>query len=293
MNKFKKHINIISQLGKFKITFFVAISSSVGYILFKESIDLLMILPIIGIFLLASGSSGFNHLQERRFDLLMDRTKGRPIPSGEITEIYAYSISILFSLLGIFLLYYFGNFISAVLGLTALIWYNLIYTPLKMKSAFAVVPGSVIGALPPVIGWTSAGGEMTDPKILSFALFFFIWQIPHFWLLLLMYNKDYEKAGFPTLTRLFNNMQLSRITYVWISGLVASCFLLPLFGVVNNHFAIIGLFIMGIWLLWKSKSIMTDYFERIAIRNAFMNINLFVLAVVFIISIEKLFLTEL
>lgn len=162
-----------------------------------------------------------------------------------------------------------------------------------MKSALAVVPGSVIGALPPVIGWTSAGGEVTDPKILSFALFFFIWQIPHFWLLLLMYNKDYEKAGFPTLTKIFNNVQLSRITYVWISGLVASCLLLPLFGVVNNYIAILGLFISGIWLLWKSKSILSEYFERIAIRNAFMNINLFVLAVVFIISIEKLFLTEL
>jgi protoheme IX farnesyltransferase len=288
-----KHINIISQLGKFKITFFVAISSSVGYILYKESIDILMILPVLGIFLLASGSSGFNHLQERKYDLLMDRTKGRPIPSGEITETYAYSFAILFSLIGMSLLYFYGNLISAILGLTALIWYNLVYTPLKMKSALAVVPGSVIGALPPVIGWTSAGGEVTDPKILSFALFFFIWQIPHFWLLLLMYNKDYEKAGFPTLTKIFNNVQLSRITYVWISGLVASCLLLPLFGVVNNYIAILGLFISGIWLLWKSKSILSEYFERIAIRNAFMNINLFVLAVVFIISIEKLFLTEL
>ncbi len=293
MVNINKHINIISQLGKFKITFFVAISSSVGYILYKESIDILMILPVLGIFLLASGSSGFNHLQERKYDLLMDRTKGRPIPSGEITETYAYSFAILFSLIGMSLLYFYGNLISAILGLTALIWYNLVYTPLKMKSALAVVPGSVIGALPPVIGWTSAGGEVTDPKILSFALFFFIWQIPHFWLLLLMYNKDYEKAGFPTLTKIFNNVQLSRITYVWISGLVASCLLLPLFGVVNNYIAILGLFISGIWLLWKSKSILSEYFERIAIRNAFMNINLFVLAVVFIISIEKLFLTEL
>lgn len=108
MVNINKHINIISQLGKFKITFFVAISSSVGYILYKESIDILMILPVLGIFLLASGSSGFNHLQERKYDLLMDRTKGRPIPSGEITETYAYSFAILFSLIGMSLYIFMG-----------------------------------------------------------------------------------------------------------------------------------------------------------------------------------------
>ena len=75
--------------------------------------------------------------------------------------------------------FYFAHFYCA------LIWYNGIYTPLKRKTAFAVVPGSVIGAIPPMVGYVAAGGSALDPQILAFAFFMFMWQIPHFWLLIM------------------------------------------------------------------------------------------------------------
>lgn len=197
----KKHINIILELGKVNITSFVAISSSLGFIVYSGNFSLKIILPTIGVFLLACGSSAFNHFQERETDAKMERTRSRPIPSGLITPFYAFITASILSLGGLALLYFSSNLSSMLLGIVALIWYNIIYTPLKKVNALAVVPGSIIGALPPMIGYAAAGGNPFDAQILVVALFFFIWQIPHFWLLLLIHNKDYEKAGFPTLTK--------------------------------------------------------------------------------------------
>ena len=285
----EKHIGIILELGKVKITFFVAISTSVGYILNSGKFEWRMLFVAIGVFLLACGSSALNHYQERDFDTQMERTKGRPIPSGRVTSFYAIVVSSFLVIFGSAVIYFSSNFTALILGLIALIWYNVIYTPLKRRYAFAVVPGSVIGALPPMIGWTASGGNVFDMKILSLALFFFIWQIPHFWLLLLLHAKDYEKAGFPTLTKIFNDLQIGRITFIWIAALVTSCLLIPLFNISLSFYAIVILFLLGVWLMWKTKGILSNYLERIIFRKAFLSINLYVLAVVLIISIDKIF----
>ena len=289
----KEHIGIILELGKVKITFFVAVSTSVGYILYSGKFEWTMLLVVIGVFLLACGSSSINHYQERFLDAQMERTKGRPIPSGRIKPLYAFVVAFILSVSGLATIYFSSNVNAALLGIVALIWYNIIYTPLKKRFALAVVPGSVIGALPPMIGWAASGGDVFDMKILSLALFFFIWQIPHFWLLLLLHSKDYEKAGFPTLTKIFNNLQLGRITFVWIAALVTSCLLIPFFNVSSSFYALAALFLMGIWLMWETRGILSNYLERIIFRKAFLSINLYVLAVVLIISIDKLFLKEL
>ena len=288
----KKHIGIILELGKVKITFFVAVSTSVGYILNSGKFEWTMLAVVIGVFLLACGSSAINHYQERFLDAQMERTKGRPIPSGRIKPLYAFVAAFILATGGLAIIYFFSNVNAALLGIAALIWYNIIYTPLKKRFALAVVPGSVIGALPPMIGWAASGGDVFDMKILSLALFFFIWQIPHFWLLLLLHSRDYEKAGFPTLTKIFNNLQLGRITFVWIAALVTSCLLIPFFNVSSSFYALVILFLLGVWLMWKTRGILSDYLERIIFRNAFLSINLYVLAVVLVISIDKLFLKE-
>ena len=292
MNTIKKYLDIFLELGKVRITFFVAISTSVGFLLYSGNINVGMILPTLGVFLLACGSSALNHYQEKDKDALMDRTKGRPIPSGRISPngalVYAFVLIVISSLI----IFYSANLTALVLGWINLIWYNIIYTPLKRINSLAVIPGSIIGALPPVIGWTAAGGYLYDPKILAVALFFFIWQIPHFWLLLMIYGKDYEKAGFPTLTKIFNNRQLSRITFIWIAALATSCLLIPLFDVSRNIITTILIIAFGFILVWKSKNILTNYIEKIIFRQAFLQINLYVLAIVLILSLDKLLLKE-
>jgi protoheme IX farnesyltransferase len=170
------------------------------------------------------------------------------------------------------------------------LWYNGIYTPLKKKNALAIIPGSMVGALPPLAGWVAAGGSIFDPQILILGFFFFIWQIPHFWLLLLIFGKDYEQAGFPTLTQIFSMDQLSRITFVWITATIASGMLIPLFGVIKNYFIYSGMLISGIWLLWKALKLLKPEKENIWFKFAFKEINIFAVIIVVLLSIEKLFI---
>lgn len=292
MKAFKKYFDILFELGKVRITFFVAVTTSVGFILYSGNITEKIILPTLGVFLLACGSSALNHFQEKDKDALMDRTKGRPIPSGRITPngvlVYAFILIVFSSLI----IYYSANTTALILGWINLFWYNVIYTPLKRINSLAVIPGSIIGALPPVIGWSAAGGSISDPKILAVALFFFIWQIPHFWLLLMIYGKDYEKAGFPTLTKIFNNRQLSRITFTWIAALATSCLLIPFFDVSRNILSIVLIIALGFILVWSTRNILTNYIEKLIFRKAFLHINLYVLAIVLILSLEKLLLIE-
>jgi heme o synthase len=196
-------LKTLSELAKVKITFAVALTTITGYLLAKGEFDEGMILPAVGIFLLACGSSAINHYQEREQDAKMERTKDRPIPSGRISPAGALLFAFILSAAGSWLLYTGSGMLAMQLGLLALIWYNVIYTPLKKKSAFAVVPGAVIGAIPPLVGWVAGGGSLADPRAMFMAFFFFIWQVPHFWLLMLKYGEEYTKAGFPSITRIY------------------------------------------------------------------------------------------
>jgi protoheme IX farnesyltransferase len=275
------------ELGKVRITFFVAISGSVGYILAANGFDLEMLLPVLGIFILSVGSAAFNHYQEIDTDSLMDRTKNRPLPAKKISKDKALLFSVGMSISGLLILMVSSNSITLALGVLALIWYNIIYTPLKKRTPLAIMPGALVGALPPAIGWTAAGGSIMDPQLWIVALFFFIWQIPHFWFLLLIFDDDYQKAGFPTLTETFSDAQLTRISYVWVVGLAAICMLIPLFGVTNNLLTNIVLFIAGILMVYRTGMYIRKYTEARSIKLAFLNVNIYVLIVVFLLSVDQ------
>ena len=107
--------------------------------------------------------------------------------------------------------------------------YNGLYTWLKRRTSFAVLPGGLVGAIPPLIGWSSAGGSLLHPSILFVAVLMFLWQMPHFWILIIRYGKEYEEAGFSTLKRYLNDIQIKRLIFLWMT--ISSLFLLtaPLF----------------------------------------------------------------
>jgi protoheme IX farnesyltransferase len=286
----KEKIKIFFELAKVKITSFVTVTTAFGYIAASGKIDL-MILPVLfGVLLLAFGSAALNHYQEKDFDSKMNRTKDRPIPSGRISPNTVLKISLILILLGSLILILWTNLLALGLGLLNLIWYNFIYTLLKRKTPFAIVPGSLVGAIPPAIGWAAAGGSLLDPQIIIIAFFFFIWQIPHFWLLLLVMDKDYQQAGFPTLTQIFNHEQLSRITFIWIISTAVTGLMIPLFGMVNELWINLGLFVSGALLTWKAFGLLVETNDFSAFRLNFKYINYFALSVVFLISIDKLFL---
>lgn len=288
MNTVFDAIKILLELTKIKITSFVTVTTFLGYILFTQKLNIDLISVLIGVLLLSSGSAIFNHFQERNYDALMKRTMNRPIPSGKVNSKIAFLLGVLFSLGGLVILFFGFNLTSALLGLLALFWYNILYTPMKRIFALAVVPGSLIGSIPPMIGWTAAGGSPFDSQILMIAFFLFIWQIPHFWLLMLFFDEDYKAAGYPTLTKYFSKEQIFRLTFIWMIALAVASLVMPLFNLVNHSLMNYGLLLTAIWLIWNSTKLIRKNQERLILISGFRTINTFVLLVVFQLSIDKL-----
>jgi protoheme IX farnesyltransferase len=190
--------------------------------------------------------------------------------------------------LGTWLIYTGSNFLAAQLGVLALIWYNFIYTPLKRKTAFAVIPGSIIGALPPMVGWTAAGGSIADPQLLILGFFFFIWQVPHFWLLMLKYGKEYENAGYPSITAMISPEQIKRATFMWTSATAVSAIMIAVSGLVSTIFFKVVVLIAAIWLIVVFSKLLRLKTIEFNPFFYFMRINYFVLIMIIALSIDPL-----
>lgn len=214
-------------LLKLCITVASTVTTAVGYVMARGQFDLHMVPVMFGILLQACGAAALNQVQDAKLDALMERTANRPIPSGRISRTGAAVYAVALLLAGSALLWLSGP-VPALLGLSAAVVYNGVYTPMKRVSPFVVLPGSLIGALPPVVGWSAAGGYLSDPTIHLVAFFFFIWQIPHFWLLLLFYSRDYVAGGLPSLFDRFDRRQIVKFTFLWIAAVCVAALLLPM-----------------------------------------------------------------
>jgi protoheme IX farnesyltransferase len=285
----KESVQILIELNKVKITFAVTLTTIAGYVLAKNTFDSGLILPVLGIFILACGSAALNHFQDRDKDLLMKRTSNRPIPSGKISPGMVLIIAIIEIALGTYIIYLGSNFLAAQLGLLALIWYNGIYTPLKRKTAFAVVPGSIIGAIPPMVGWVAGGGQLSDPRLLVLAFFFFIWQVPHFWLLMLKYGKEYEDAGYPSITSMISKQQIKNATFMWTAATAVTALMIPVSGLISTVFFKITIVLAAIWLVAVFARLLSPKKEDFNPFFYFMRINYFVLIMIIALSIDPLF----
>jgi protoheme IX farnesyltransferase len=284
-----KEIKIFLDLIKIKISFLAALSTSAGFILANQGLSREMILPVLGVFFLASGSCALNQYQEREDDQRMERTRHRPIPSKKLLPSIALRISLGLLFIGSIILFWRANGSALGLGLFAVFWYNGVYTPLKRKSAFAAIPGALIGAIPPLIGWVSGKGFFSlDPQILAISFFFFIWQVPHFWLLLLRFGRDYEKAGLLSLSKTFTPAQLSRITFVWIFATAATCMMIPLFGIVESHFIHGSLFLIAFWLVCNSLKLLTTQRYPFSSESTFKTINSYAVVVMILLTLDHL-----
>ncbi len=194
-------IRSIGELIKFKLSLTVLFSAFVGYYLgnggvFPSTTELVFFL--LGGFLITGAANSANQILERDLDALMDRTASRPIPSGKLTVFQAMILSSLQAVLGASFLVAFVNVGSALLSLLSMLLYAFAYTPLKRYSPIAVLVGAVPGALPPLIGWVAATGQIALPGLILFSIQF-LWQFPHFWSIAWIMNDDYKKAGFQLL----------------------------------------------------------------------------------------------
>ncbi len=279
-------IKIFLELSKVRITIAVALTTMTGFLLANGHFDTNMILPTLGIFVLACGSSAINHYQEKDKDALMERTRNRPIPSGRISANGALLFAFVLTFAGSYMLYESSGMLAMQLGLLALIWYNAIYTPLKRITAFAVIPGAVIGAIPPLVGWVAGGGSLLDARALIMAFFFFIWQVPHFWLLMLKYGKEYEKAGYPSITSLYSERQIKNVTFIWVFATAVSALMIPLFYFTQSWIILIGFLVSSIWVVVVFSRLLLKREEVFNPMFYFMRINYFVLAIIVMLSLE-------
>jgi protoheme IX farnesyltransferase len=246
----KEAARIALCLCKVRISLFSSLSAAMGFFLVADPAWEMFPALFAGVFLLACGACALNQYQERDVDARMPRTAKRPIPSGKIPPGRALGVALLLILTGEGLLLLVGNAVVPTLGMAAVLWYNVLYTGLKKKSAFAAVPGALIGAIPPAMGWTAGGGRLADPSLAALAFFFFMWQVPHFWLHVLSYGSDDRAAGLPSLSDVFHNAQLERLTCQWVSATAVSALLLGLCGLLQSPPAKILLFAVSLWLVF-------------------------------------------
>jgi protoheme IX farnesyltransferase len=278
-------LRAILELGKIRISVLATLTCAAGYVLAADPLTASILVPCAGIFLLACGASAINQIQERRLDALMDRTRNRPLPSGRISVAAASIAAAALSLSGAAILWSMG-WIALGLGLLALVWYNLVYTPLKKVTAFAVVPGGLVGAIPPVVGWAAAGGNPLAPPILVLALFLFVWQVPHFWLIVLYLGRDYEKAGLPSMHSVFAPEQLARVTFAWIVATGGICLAMPAFGVAQGLAVRIALAACTVWMIGSAFGLARG--RAVSYRGAFRNINIYALLVLVGLAVDRL-----
>jgi protoheme IX farnesyltransferase len=284
----KSKLKIILELSKVRITIAVAFTTLTAYIIGAQKFDIEALWVTIGLFIVACGAAILNQYQESDLDKQMSRTKNRPIPSGKISKFEALIWSVSFIFIGSLFLFFTSGLAATSGGLLAMIWYNFIYTPLKRITPYAFIPGSVIGAIPPLTAWVAAGRSIFEIEGITLGFFFFIWQIPHFWLLYLKYHSQYSEAGFPKSNLSADNFNTRLITLIWIVATAVSALMLPLFGVVNSLASTILISLSAAFLIFAFlKPVLKPNSSFIPIKY-FMKINYFVLSVIIVLSLEYL-----
>ncbi len=275
-------------LTKFILSFAVSLSALFAYIMAKGEIGTDMFISTFAVLLVAMGVSTLNQVQEYREDALMDRTKHRPIASGKMSPTTGIIISAILVMLSLILIHDLLGMIGVNLFLFSFIWYNLVYTPLKKISALAVVPGAILGVIPPAVGWIAAGESLLSQEFFALGFYYFIWQVPHYWLLVMLHFGGYKDAGYPTVMRLFGQGSLQRLTFVWlIMTICAGFFMVDIFNPSSLSINIL-LMVTAIFGFISSLKLLQKTFELSDARSVFWKINLAFLSVIILLSIDSM-----
>jgi protoheme IX farnesyltransferase len=221
--------NAYVALTKPDVSFLVLMTTAAGYYMgARGAVDWLhLIQTVFATLLIAAGTATLNHYIERESDRYMRRTAARPLPSGQLQPWEALWFGVILSVLGTIDLYFTAGFLASALGVLTCLSYLLAYTPLKKRTVWATFVGAFPGAIPPMIGWVAATGNLNRGAWLLFAILFF-WQFPHFYAIAWMYREDYARAGIQMLpvvdragTRTFRQIIITSIALVGVSLLPA------------------------------------------------------------------------
>jgi heme o synthase len=190
-------ISDLAELVKARLTLLVLLTTAVGFYLGSETpIDYAGLLHVVfGTAAAAAGAAALNQWWERRADALMRRTRTRPIPAGRMSPLQGLTLGAALSVFGVVYLATLCNALSAALAAVTIVIYIFAYTPLKRASTANTAVGAIPGAIPPMIGWGAARGDI-DAGAWSLFVIVFLWQLPHFFAIAWMCREDYSRAGF-------------------------------------------------------------------------------------------------
>ena len=185
------------ELTKVRLTALVVATTAVGFLMAGggHHDGATLALTVLGTALAAAGSMALNQVMEVARDARMERTKNRPIPTGVLTARHGLVFGVVVATVGLAVLAAAANTLTALLGLTVVLVYTLVYTPLKSRSPLCTLAGAVCGAIPPMMGWTATGAPLAFGAWLLAGVLF-LWQIPHFLALAWLYREDYARGGF-------------------------------------------------------------------------------------------------
>jgi protoheme IX farnesyltransferase len=214
----------------------------------------LAVLTLSGVGLVVSAAHALNQYIERDVDTLMERTRDRPLPSGRLAPEVALRLGLALAPAGIFVLTVTVNALTALLGVLALGSYVLAYTPLKRRTDLALLVGTLPGALPPLMGWTAATGEVGAVGLLLFAVLV-LWQLPHFLAIALFRRGDYERAGLKVWPAERGEGATKALIVVSVVMLVAATVMFVPLGVAGLAYLLASLAAGALFLGWAASGL--------------------------------------
>lgn len=208
------------KLAKFYLCLSIGGAAIFGFSLAATSLSTDMLLVGCGLLTLATGAATLNSLQEHRLDGQLERTRNRPLPQGRISRRQAGVQALVLLAAGLAIIYSAtGTSLPVSVAVLAVLLYNGVYTPLKQKTVLAIVPGALCGALPSCIGWLAGGGGLVSFPAALLLTLFILWQVPHFWLVMLSFQDDYNGRTLPSLLQQFDEKRLTRFMVTWIGSM--------------------------------------------------------------------------
>ena len=253
-------IKDLLALCKLKVVSLILLTAVVGMLLAVPYVPnlLLIVIASIGISLSAMSAAVFNHIIDEKIDLQMSRTDRRPLPKGKVTRNQALVWGLFLGLVGIALLFFFVNALTAVLTFLSLIGYAVFYTMyLKHATPQNIVIGGAAGAAPPVLGWTSVAGSQGIEYALLLFLIVFIWTPPHFWALAIHRRDEYKKAQVPMLP-VTHGLEFTRVQILLYTVLLFLVTLLPYLTGMSGVIYLISAATLGVLFLGYSIKIFLE-----------------------------------
>jgi protoheme IX farnesyltransferase len=249
----KARVGAYIELTKPRITFLIMLTSAAGFCLgSRGSVNYVTFAhAMIGIGLLSSGLATVNQFMERDLDGLMRRTAERPLPSGRLLPFEALWFGVTLMLAAEVYLALSVNLLTAVLGLTVIAGYLFLYTPLKTRTSLSTAVGALPGAMPPLIGWAAARGELDVAAWVLFAILF-LWQFPHFLAIAWMYREDYGRAGIRMLPVVEPDGRVTGQQIIMYALMLVPVSLLPFLMGISGRFYLAAALILGLLFLAAS-----------------------------------------